>query len=141
MNSNYDLDSKNNNINNNIDNKNKSFTCKNKVKESLTPLPQIGNMLHFTTQHKKAMKDMVYISLLKKQINNLNEEIAKRDEKISELKKNQNSTNFAKLKSNFLKNYDELTEIKKENEFMKTRIEDVHHLLKVEKEDNITLKK
>ena len=142
MNSNYYLDSKNNNINNNIniDNKNKSFTCKNKVKESLTPLPQIGNMLHFTTQHKKTMKDMVYISLLKKQINNLNEEIAKRDEKISELKKNQNSTNFAKLKSNFLKNYDELTEIKKENEFMKTRIEDVHHLLKVEKEDNINLK-
>ena len=112
MNSNYDLDNKNNIINNNIniDNKNKSFTCKNKAKESLTPLPQIGNMLHFTTQHKKAMKDMVYISLLKKQINNLNEEIAKRDEKISELKKNQNSTNFAKLKSNFLKNYDELTE-------------------------------
>ena len=135
----------NNNINNNTytsntNNKNNSFSCKNKNKEYLSHLPQIGNMLHFTTKHKKTMKDMIYISLLKKQINSLTEELNKKEEKINELKKNQNSTNFAKLKNNFLKNYDELTEVKKENEFMKTRIEDVHHLLKAEKEDNINLK-
>ena len=44
------------------------------------------------------------------------------------------------LKNNFLKNYNELTQVKKENEFMKTKIEDVHHLLIAEKEDNLILK-
>ena len=103
-------------------------------------LPQIGDMLHFSSQHKKTMKEMVFVSMLKNQISNLNEELVKREEKISELKKNQNSTNFSKLQNNFIKNFNELAQVKKENEFMKTRIEDVHHLLMIEKEDNFNLK-
>ena len=127
-NNNYFKGKKNNfnTINNNFNNNNH--------------LPQIGDMLHFTTQHKKIMKEMVFVSMLKNQINNLNEELAKKDEKINELKKNQNSTNFTKLQNNFIKNFNELAQVKKENEFMKTRIEDVHHLLMIEKEDNFNLK-
>ena len=103
-------------------------------------LPQIGDMLHFSKQQKMKMKDMVYTSMLKDQINSLNEEMAKKDEEIIELKKNRNSTNFTKLQNNFIKNFNELTQVKKENEFMKTRIEDVAHLLMAEKEDNYVLK-
>jgi hypothetical protein len=50
-------------------------------------LPHIGDMLHFSNQHKKTMKEMVYISMLKDQINSLNEEMMKKDEEIVELKK------------------------------------------------------
>ena len=60
-------------------------------------LPQIGDMLHFSKQHKKTMKELVYISMLKDQINSLNEEMMKKDEEIAELKKNRNSTNYTKL--------------------------------------------
>ena len=116
-----------------INNNNKNNNNNNK-------LPQIGDMLHFKGQHKKTMKEMVYISMLKQQINSLNEEMAKKDEEILELKKNRNSTNFTKLQNNFIKNFNELTQVKKENEFMKTRIEDVAHLLMVEREDNLNLK-
>ena len=112
----------------------------NKGSKKNNKLPQIGDMLHFTSQHKKIMKEMVFVYTLKNQISNLNEELMKKDEKINELKKNQNSTNFTKLQNNFIKNFNELTQVKKENEFMKTRIEDVHHLLMVEKEDNFVLK-
>ena len=94
-------------------------------------LPQIGDMLHFSSHHKKIMKEMVFVSMLKNQISNLNDELTKKNNKIIELKKNQNSTNYTKLQNNFIKNFNELTQVKKENEFMKTRIEDVHHLLKI----------
>ena len=123
-------------IENNLLNQDFNSTKKNKNNN----LPQIGDMLHFSAQHKKTMKEMVYVYMLKNQINNLNEELMKKNEKITQLKKNQNSTNFTKLQNNFLKNFNELTQVKKENEFMKTKIEDVHHLLMAEKEDNYNLK-
>jgi DNA repair exonuclease SbcCD ATPase subunit len=123
-------------IENNLLNSDVNPSKKNKN----TNLPQIGDMLHFSSQHKKIMKEMVYVYMLKNQINNLNEELGKKNEKINQLKKNQNSTNFTKLQNNFLKNFNELTMVKKENEFMKTKIEDVHHLLMAEKEDNFNLK-
>ena len=112
----------------------------NKGKKNNKQLPQIGDMLHFSNQHKKMLKEMVFVSMLKNQISNLNDELVKKDEKINELKKNTNSTNFSKLQNNFIKNFNELTQVKKENEFMKTRMEDVHHLLMIEKEDNFNLK-
>ena len=98
-------------------------------KNNSNKLPQIGDMLHFTNKQKNTMKNLVYISMLKDQINSLNEEMVKKDGEIVELKKNRNSTNFTKLQNNFIKNFNELTQVKKENEFMKTRIEDVAHLL------------
>ena len=105
----------------------------NKGKKNNKQLPQIGDMLHFSNHHKKMLKEMVFVSMLKNQISNLNDELVKKDEKINELKKNTNSTNFSKLQNNFIKNFNELTQVKKENEFMKTRMEEVHHLLMIEK--------
>ena len=113
---------------------------KNNKNNNNNQLPQIGDMLHFTNKQKHTMKSMIYISMLKDQINSLNEEMVKKDVEIIELKKNRNSTNFTKLQNNFIKNFNELTQVKKENEFMKTRIEDVAHLLMAEKEDNYLLK-
>ena len=127
-------------IENSLSNSDYNINTNKGVKKNNNRLPQIGDMLHFSSQHKKIMKEMVFVSMLKNQISNLNEELIKRDEKITELKKNQNSTNFTKLQNNFIKNFNELSQIKKENEFMKTRIEDVHHLLMAEKEDNFNLK-
>ena len=103
-------------------------------------LPQIGDMLHFTTKHKNIMKEMVIVNLLKEQINNLNEELIKKDEKINELEKYKNTNNFTKLQNNYIKNFNELNVVKKENEFMKDKIENVNNLLIAEKEDNFNLK-
>ena len=117
-----------------------NYKSNNNSNNNMNKLPQIGDMLHFSNGHKRTMKEIVYVSMLKDQINSLNEEMLKKDEEISELKKNRNSTNFTKLQNNFIKNFNELTQVKKENEYMKTRIEDVAHLLMVEKEDNMHLK-
>ena len=127
-------------IENSISNSTDNFNNNNKNNNSNNKLPQIGDMLHFSNKHKKTMKEIVHASILKQQISTLKEELAKKDEEIGELKKNRNSTNFTRLQNNFIKNFNELTQVKKENEFMKTRIEDVAHLLMVEKEDNYQLK-
>ncbi len=103
-------------------------------------LPQIGNMLHFSTNHKKRFKEIIQVQMLKQQINSLNEELAKKNEEISQLKKSKNATNFTKLQNNFLKNFNELSKVKKENEFMKSKIEDVAHLYISQKENNYILK-
>ena len=132
-----------NNINNNNNSNTINFKNNNSVKKNIKikpDLPQIGNLLHFSPKHKKTMKNMVFVSMLKNQITNLNEELVKKNETINELKKNKNSTKFTTLKNNFMKNYTELAQVKKENEFMKTKIEDVNHLLLAEKEDNLILK-
>ena len=103
-------------------------------------LPQIGNMLHFSSHHKKRFKEIIQVQMLKQQINSLNEELAKKNEEISQLKKSKNATNFTKLQNNFLKNFNELSKVKKENEFMKSKIEDVAHLYISQKENNFILK-
>ena len=53
-------------------------------------LPQIGEMLHFNEQQKKIMKEMVYVNILKQQINSLNENLSKKEKEIIEIKKNKN---------------------------------------------------
>ena len=49
--------------------------------KKMNQLPQIGDMLHFSNQHKKIMKEMVFVSMLKNQISNLNEELVKKKRK------------------------------------------------------------
>lgn len=119
-------------------NSEKSNDTKNKNNNN--NLPQIGNMLHFSSHHKKRFKEIIQVQMLKQQINFLNEELAKKNEEISQLKKNNNATNFTKLQNNFIKNFKELSKIKKENEFMKSKIEDVAHLYISQKENNYALK-
>ena len=118
-------------------NSEKNNDTKNKNNNSL---PQIGNMLHFSSHHKKRFKEIIQVQMLKQQINSLNEELAKKNEEISQLKKSKNATNFTKLQNNFLKNFNELSKVKKENEFMKSKMEDVAHLYISQKENNFILK-
>ena len=108
--------------------------------ENNNVLPPIKEMLHFTPAHKQIMKDIVYTSKIKDTINDLNEELIKKDEKIKELKINKNLGKSYKLKNMLFNNFDELMEAKRKNEIMKIRVEDINHKIKIEKEDNINLK-
>ena len=88
----------------------------------------------------KVNKEISYINSLKLQINSLKELLNKKNEEIDEIKKNRTTLNYSKLQNNFEKNIAELTNIKKQNELMKTKIEDVTNLLFIEKEGNKSLK-
>ena len=74
-------------IENSISNSTDNFNNNNKNNTNNNKLPQIGDMLHFSNKHKKTMKEIVHVSILKQQISTLKEELAKKDEEIGELKK------------------------------------------------------
>ena len=88
----------------------------------------------------KMNKEVPYIVCLKQQLNTLKELVNKKEEEMKEMQNNRNSANYSKLQHNFERNFTELNNIKKENEFMKTKIEDVSNLLFIEKEGNKSLK-
>ena len=56
------------------------------------------------------------------------------------MQKYKTSINYSKLQNNLEKNDSELTNIKKQNEFMKTKIEDVSNSSFIEKERNKNFK-
>ena len=93
-----------------------------------------------TRRTNKTNKEVGYIMSLKQQINTLKGLLNKKEEEIKEMQKNKTPLNFSKLQNNLEKNFTELANIKKQNEFMKTKIEDVSNLLFIEKEGNKNLK-
>ena len=56
------------------------------------------------------------------------------------MKKNKNNPNYNKLKVTFVKNFNELRQIKRQNEIIRKRMEEASNMLMVKKEDNIHLK-
>ena len=145
--SNNESKSENNNISNGNqngnDNKKDIKEEKEKEKSNNTnnnKLPPIANRMAQSPRREKSNKEISYINSLKQQINGLKELIIKKDEEINEMKKNKTSLNYSNLQNNFEKNFNELTNIKKQNELMKTKIEDVTNLLFIEKEGNKSLK-
>ena len=140
--------SNSNNVNGNEnenENENKKEPKEEDEKEnkhsSTNKLPPISN--HMEQSPKKSNKtnrEVPYISSLKQQINTLKELLNKKNEEIKEMQKNKTTINYSKLQNNFEKNFTELTNIKKQNELMKTKIEDVSNLLFIEKEGNKSLK-
>ena len=56
------------------------------------------------------------------------------------MKKNKNNSNYIKLQNNFVKNFNELTQIKKQNELIKRKMEEATNMLMAKKEDNVDLK-
>jgi len=143
----YESKTENNNISNGNqngnDNKNDLKEEKEKEKSNNTnnnKLPPIANRMAQSPRREKSNKEISYINSLKQQINGLKELIIKKDEEINEMKKNKTSLNYSNLQNNFEKNFNELTNIKKQNELMKTKIEDVTNLLFIEKEGNKSLK-
>ena len=151
----YDNNNNNNNPNNignaNSDNIN-GRENKKKMKEekennlnsndNSKKLPPISNRSEQSPLKisNKINKEISYINSLKLQINNLKELLNKKKEEIDAIKKNKTTLNYSKLQNNFEKNIAELTNIKKQNELMKTKIEDVTNLLFIEKEGNKSLK-
>ena len=143
---NNDNDENANNINNN---RNKNYI--NEEKENNISInsninnKKISPILNsseqsFSKGNNKAYKEIPYINSLKLQINCLKELLNKKKEEINEIKKNKTTLNYSKLQNNFEKNIAELTNIKKQNELMKAKIEDVTNLLFIEKEGNKNLK-
>ena len=146
-------DLKDNNIDNSIENKNNNEN-KNEIKEEKEnetekinnnsnshKLPPISNHISQSPKREnKNNKEVSYINTLKQQITFLKQLLVKKDEEIKEMKKNKTTMNYSNLQNNFEKNFNELTNIKKQNELMKTKIEDVTNLLYIEKEGNKSLK-
>lgn len=97
---------------------------------------KVGEMLHFNQKQKNAMKNVVYVNMLRQQIELLQKQLIEREAKIKELEKNKNSANFAKLQNNFVKNFNELTQIKKQNETIRNKYDEITHRLIMEREDN-----
>ena len=100
----------------------------------------LGEMLHFNETQKKSLNELLFINGLKNQIYSLNEELEKKDKELNQLKKNKNSTNYIRLQNSYAKNFNELTQVKKQNEIIKTKMDDANNMLMSKKENNINLK-
>ena len=103
-------------------------------------LNDIKEMIHLSEEQINTLKEIVQINKLKTQIIALNEELNKKESDINNMKKNRNNSNYIKLKNNFVKNFNELKQIKHQNEIIKKKMEEATNLLMVKKEDNINLK-
>ena len=90
--------------------------------------------------NNKLVREFSYINSLQNKINLLKELITKKNDEIKEIQKTTNTESFSNLQDNFEKNYVEMENIKKQNEIMKTKIEDMTNLLFMEKEGNKSLK-
>ena len=139
---NYNTLDNNNEINSDIDDQEKMFFVTeqnfhtNVQKKYTKRLPK----LFLNKKQQNAIKETLYINTLKQQLNSVNEELIKKTDELEELKKNSNPQNFSKLESKYKNNFNELSQIKKENEKMKSKISDVTQLLTKEKDDNTFLK-
>ena len=91
-------------------------------------------------KNKKKMKDFIRIDSLKQHIYNLNEELNKKNNLITELKNNKKATGYKELQNNFLSSCNEIKEMKKENMEYKNKIDNVTNLLIIERDDNKFLK-
>ena len=84
-------------------------------------LEEIKNMIHLNEEQINTLKEIVKINKLKTQIISLNEELNKKECDINMMKKNRNNSNYIKLKNNFVKNFNELKQIKQQNEIIKKK--------------------
>ena len=92
------------------------------------------------TNNTKGIKDLSYINSLRNKANLLKELIIKKNDEIKELLKEKKEEDYSDLQVKFEKNYLEMDSIKKQNELMKTKIDDMTNLLFMEKEGNKSLK-
>ena len=85
-------------------------------------------------------KDFTYINSLQNKITILKELIVKKDDEMKEMQKTKSTMSYSNLKDNLEQNFSEFEKIKKQNEIMRTKIEDVSNLLFLEREGNKSLK-
>ena len=103
-------------------------------------LEDIKKMIHLNEEQYNTLNEIVQINKLKAQIIELNDELTKKEKEINIMKRNKNNPNYNKLKVNYVKNFNELKQIKRQNEIIKKRMEEATNMLMVKKEDNINLK-
>ena len=103
-------------------------------------LEDIKKMIHLSDEQYNTLNEIVQINKLKAQIIELNDELTKKEKEINIMKRNKNNPNYNKLKVNYVKNFNELKQIKRQNEIIKKRMEEATNMLMVKKEDNINLK-
>ncbi len=102
--------------------------------------PSIKKKIKAQNKNKKIIKDFIKIDSLKQHIYSLNEELNKKNTIITELKNNKKATGYKELQNNFLNSCNEIKEIKKENNEIKSHIDDITNLLIMERDDNKVLK-
>ena len=102
--------------------------------------PSIRKKIKTQNKNKKLIKDFIKIDSLKQHIYSLNEELNKKNTIITELKNNKKATGYKELQNNFLNSCNEIKEIKKENNEIKSHIDDITNLLIMERDDNKVLK-
>ena len=103
-------------------------------------LEDIKKMIHLSEEQYNTLNEIIQINKLKAQIIELNDELTKKEKDIIIMKKNKNNPNYNKLKVNYVKNYNELKQIRRQNEIIKKRMEEATNMSMVKKEDNINLK-
>ena len=103
-------------------------------------LEDIKKMIHLNEDQYNTLNEIIQINKLKTEIIKLNEELNKKENDICRMKRNRNNPNYNRLKVNFVKNFNELKQIKRQNEIIRKRMEEASNMLIVKKEDNINLK-
>ena len=122
------------------ENKNENIGVSNYESEKEDSFPKIKRRVKLQNRNKKKIKDFIKIDSLKQHIYNLNEELNKKNNLITELKNNKKATGYKELQNNFLNSCNEIKEMKKENMEIKLQIDNVTNLLISERDDNKFLK-
>ena len=122
------------------ENNNKDLGSPELESEKEDSFPNIKRRIKLQNKNKRKIKDFIKIDSLKQHIYNLNEELTKKNNLITELKNNKKATGYKELQNNFLSSCNEIKEMKKENMEIKSQINDVTNLLIMERDDNKNLK-
>ena len=103
-------------------------------------LPTIKKRMNTQNKNKNKIKDFIKIDSLRQHIYNLNEELNKKNNIITELKNNKKATGYKELQDNYLNSCNEINEMKKQNIEIKSQIDKMVNLLIKERDDNKFLK-
>ena len=118
----------------NLNNENKKRLKRNKTFKS----EQIRKKLDLS--NNLVNKNFPYLNSLQNKITLLKELILKKEDEMKEIEKTRSAYNYFNLKDNLEQNFSQFEKIKKQNEIMRTKIEDVSNLLFLEREGNKSLK-
>ena len=122
---------------------NNNFTNKNHFLPKIKS-PKFKSKLFINTNtfmKKKKLKDILYITTLRNQINTLNEKIEKKQEEILDYKtKHGSENNTTNLEKDILSDYDKIKELKYKNAEMCANLEDFAENYYLQREENSKLK-
>ena len=121
---------------------NNNFTNKNHILPKIKS-PKFKSKLFINTNtfmKRKKLKDILYITTLRNQINTLNEKIEKKQEEILDYKTKYGENNSTNLENDILSNYDKIKELKYKNAEMCANLEDFAENYFLQREENSKLK-